>query len=306
MITLKIRRRVQTMMTVERLHPYTVSDVFEKKEFRKDGYVLRYRIYIPKNYDCGEVYPLVLFLHGAGERGSDNELQLATGIQSLFNDPKSPIYDSIVVAPQCPADHKWVNCDWGVGSYSIKETPESAELENVRSLIGELVEYYNVDRDRVYITGLSMGGYGTWDLLSRYGALFAAGMPICGGGDPSYADKLKRIPIRTFHGSEDCVVPVSSTRGMFAAIKKAGGEKISYTEFDGADHGVWDRVYENTDNITWMFSQTLEERRKTAEKNSRIKKLAAAGGIAGAFASVLIAVFVKKNKKKGNTKKKKS
>jgi predicted peptidase len=293
------------MMTVERTTPYKVSEVFEKKEFRKDGYVLRYRIYIPKNYDCGETYPLVLFLHGAGERGSDNDLQLVNGIQTLFNDPKSPIYDSIVVAPQCPADHKWVNCDWESGYYSIKDTPESAELENVRALLGELIDYYNVDRDRVYVTGLSMGGYGTWDLLSRFGAMFAAGIPICGGGDPSYADKLKRIPIRTFHGSEDGAVPVSSTRGMFAAIKKEGGEKISYTEFDGADHGVWDRVYENTDNIRWLFSQSLEERRKTAEKSSQIKKLAAAGGIAGALVSVLIAVFVEKNRKKGKSTKNK-
>ena len=230
---------------------------------------------------------------------------MLTGIQSLFNDPQSPIYDSIVVAPQCPEDHKWVNCDWSESTYSVKDTPESAELENVRALLEELIDYYNVDKDRVYVTGLSMGGYGTWDLLSRFGSMFAAGIPICGGGDPTYADKLKRIPIRTFHGSEDGAVPVSSTRGMFAAIKKAGGDKISYTEFDGADHGVWDRVYENTDNIRWLFSQSLEERRKTAKKNSRIRKLAAAGGVAGALVSVLVALFVEKNKKKGKSKNKK-
>ncbi len=291
------------MLKVERNEPYDVNSVFEKKEFTRNGYTLRYRLYIPRNYDCGEMYPLVLFLHGAGERGSDNEKQMTVALPTIFADPSSPVYDSIVMAPQCPEGRQWVASDYETGTYSIADTPETAVLENTLAALDEVIKEYNVDVDRIYVTGISMGGYGTWDLLSRHGARFAAGMPICGGGDPSYAKLLKRIPIRTFHGNADPAVPVSGTRKMFASIRKAGGENISYTEFDGWSHNVWDKAYSDTSNFVWMFEQSLVERKKEAEKKSKIKKLATAGGVAGVLVS--LAVFFlgsKKNNKKKNKK----
>lgn len=293
------------MLKVQRRNPYDIYKVFEKKEFERNGYILKYRIYVPKNYDCGEMYPLVLFLHGAGERGDDNTLQLKNVIQVLFDDPTSPIYDSIVIVPQCPEGKMWVNADWEDGCYSIAKTEESEEMKCILGLLDECMNYYNVDPDRVYVTGISMGGFGTWDLLSRHGARFAAGMPVCGGGDPSYAKLLTRIPIRTFHGSEDGAVPVTSTRKMFAAIKREGGEKITYTELDGWDHGIWDHVYSDRDNIDWLFSQTLTERRKTAEKNSLKKKLVAAGSAVGLAATAVLAFIAhrKITKKSGKGKK---
>ena len=285
------------MLKVERNIAYNVKNIFEKREFTNNGYTLKYCIYVPKNYDCGETYPLMLFLHGAGERGSDNELQLAVAIQSMFNDPTSPVYDSIVIAPQCPEDTQWVLTPWYNVNYSIAETPESIQLETVCMVLDECMDNYNVDPDRVYVTGISMGGYGTWDMLSRHGARFAAGLPICGGGDTAYAKLLKRIPIRTFHGSEDGAVPVLGTRRMFAAIKNAGGELIDYTELDGWDHGIWDYVYSDRRNIDWLFAQSRKDRRLKAEKNAKYKKLAAIGGAAGAALSIVLALTANKKKK---------
>ena len=282
-------------MNVKRTEAAKVGDVFDRRAFENNGFTLPYRIYIPKNYDCGERYPLLVFLHGAGERGTENERQLIH-LQYLFNDPSSPVYDSIVLAPQCPEDSQWVLWPWEKGNYCIEETPESPGLETLCMLIDDVRDFYNVDDDRLYVTGLSMGGFGTWDLLSRHGARFAAGIPICGGGDPSYAELLKRIPIRTFHGSEDEAVPVAGTRQMYAAIRKAGGELIDYTEFDGAGHGVWAQVYEDRDNIDWLYAQSLAERRKKAEKKAKLLKLAAAGAGA-ALSAVLVAVGISKKKK---------
>ncbi len=282
---------------VKRTRVYNVNDLFEKRCYEENGYTLQYRLYIPKAYDCGEKYPLVVFLHGAGERGSDNEAQLKQAVQVMFNDPTSPIYDSIVIAPQCPQISQWVLTPWVEGNYPACDVPESRELECVCAVMDEITGEYNVDRDRVYVTGLSMGGFGTWDLLSRHGARFAAGMPICGGGDPAYAKLLTRIPIRTFHGSEDDAVPVNGTRRMYAAIRRAGGENIDYTEFDGAGHHIWDMVYGDRDNIDWLFSHTLADRRKKAKKKAVIGKIAAVGG-AGAVLSLVFVILKNKKKKK--------
>lgn len=284
------------MLNVKRTVPYNVQDVFKKAEYTSDGYTLPYRIYIPKNYDCGERYPLVLFLHGAGERGDDNEKQLNAGIKRAFEDVTSPIYDSIVIAPQCPVGAQWVMTPWEKGNYVIDNVPESRELECVCGILDECIDYYNVDTDRVYVTGLSMGGFGTWDMLARHGSRFAAGMPICGGGDPGRAKYLKRIPIWTFHGSADGDVPVAGTRAMFSAIKREGGEDIGYTEFDGAGHNVWDSVYTDRQVIDWLFSQSREERRKKAEMRSKVTKAAA---VAGGGALSLALIILNASKKKG-------
>jgi len=287
------------MLTVKRPEPYNVNEVFKKEIYSFNGYTMPYRLYIPKNYDCGVMYPVVIFLHGAGGRGSDNEGQLISGMpQVMFNDTESPIYDSIIIIPQCPKDRQWVYTPWSNGNYSTDDIGESRELEAVLDILDNVTEMYNVDLDRVYVTGLSMGGFGTWDLLMRHGARFAAGLPVCGGGDPSYAKLLKRIPIMTFHGSEDPEIPVTGTRIMYASIMKEDGENISYTEFDGEGHDVWGKVYSDPNVIRWLFEQNREERRLKAEKKAKLKKTAiAAGGGAGVLLSILL-LILKKTKKK--------
>lgn len=285
------------MLKTVRTNTYEVSSVFEKKEFTRDGYTMKYRLFIPRNYDCGEKYPLLVFLHGAGERGDDNEAQITQCLQQAFNDISSPIYDSVVIAPQCPNDAKWVNTSWEEPTYSVSEVPESRELEAVCGIIDEVRDFCNIDDDRIYVAGYSMGGYGTWDMLSRHGSRFAAGIPICGGADPSYARLLKRIPIRTFHGSADTCVPVKATRTIYAAIKREGGEEISYTEFEGCGHNIWNNVFADRDNIEWLYSQSRVERRLAAERRAKLKKAAAAGGV-GATIALAVVTALKKRKKK--------
>ncbi len=290
------------MKRIVRTEPADVNEIFEKRVYEApDGDVMPYRLYIPKHYDCGEYYPLVLFLHGSGEKGNDNEDQIRVGLPAAFRDPASPIYDAIVVAPQCPAGARWVDTEWEEGNYSCAKIPESRQMNEVRGILAELKTELNVDDDRVYVTGLSMGGFGTWDLMTRHGSLIAAGMPVCGCGDPSYARLLKRIPTRSFHGSEDDAVPVSGDREMFEAIRRAGGGQIDYTEFDGAGHGIWDMVYGDQENWKWLFRQSREARRKAAERRSRIGKTAAVGG--GALAAALVTLGVVKNKKNRNKEK---
>lgn len=286
------------MLTVKRNQPYNVNEVFQKELYTKDGYTMPYRLYIPKNYDCGVMYPVLIFLHGAGGRGCDNEGQLISEMpQAMFNDTESPIYDSIVILPQCPAEKQWVYTPWEKGNYSTSQVEESREIEAVLDILDNVTEIYNVDLDRVYVTGLSMGGFGTWDLLMRHGARFAAGLPVCGGGDPTYAKLLTRIPIKTFHGSEDDAIPVTSTRIMYASIMKEGGENISYTEFDGAGHDVWKNIYTDPAVIRWLFAQSREERRLKAEKKAKLKKTAlAAGGGVGVILSVLWLIMKKKKR----------
>ncbi len=285
------------MLMTQRTTPLDPTEAFQFRQYECDGFTLPYRLYVPKNYDCGEKYPLLLFLHGAGERGNNNTKNLVY-TDKFFADLDSPVYDSIVIVPQCPEEHQWVNTPWSEGNYSISEVAESRPLEAVCAILDEVCDFYNIDTDRIYVTGLSMGGFGTWDMLARHGARFAAGMPICGGGCPEYAHLLKRIPIRTFHGSDDTVVPPSGTREMYAAIRREGGENITYIELDGVGHGAWNPVYEDSENMKWLFSQSLAERRKKAERRQKITKAAAAGGIIGTFLSAVVIALVKSKKKK--------
>ena len=262
-----------------------------------DGYVMPYRLYVPKNYDCGETYPLMIFLHGAGERGSDNKLNIEVALPHVFDSESSPARKSIIIAPQCPEDRQWVYTPWERGNYSVDEIVESRECEAVMEILKTVASVYNVDRSRIYVTGLSMGGFGTWDLMARHSDIFAAGMPVCGGGDPSMAKAYASIPIRTFHGAHDGAVPVDGTRELYAAIKAAGG-RIKYVEFEDMDHGIWDDVYSDRGNIWWLFSQVKKKpaAKKTRRKNS-VRKAGVLGAVAGVAAAMVISHLKKKNGK---------
>lgn len=221
------------------------------------GVELPYRIYVPENYSDEYAYPLVLFLHGAGERGYDNEDQLKNTIMYPFMDKACPIYQSIVIVPQCPFYGGWVDTNWDIGSYSIDKVTISKPMNAVIELLDSMMEEFSINEDRQYVFGLSMGGYGTWDILERFPDRFAAAVPICGAGDPSKAADLVDIPIHVFHDVDDVSVPVSGSQDMVNAIKAAGGEKIIYTETTGNGHEVWDVAIYETDLsvIYWMFEQ---------------------------------------------------
>lgn len=243
----------------------TLADkLFEAKTYTaKDGTKLNYRIYIPSSYYEGADVPVVTILHGAGERGSDNRQHLNTYVPELFSQSSSPYWDSIVICPQCPSGQQWVDTPWGLGSYSIESVKQSNELTAVMEILDEIEENYTTDTNRYYVTGLSMGGFGTWDLIMRHPDRFAAAMPICGGADPSVADTLIDKTIITFHGSNDTTVPYVGTRDMVDAIKAACkdagvDEKIKFFPIGGAGHIIWSDIGKNPTYTKWLFAATLE------------------------------------------------
>ncbi len=224
------------------------------------GFELPYNLFLPEDYREDKQYPVMMFLHGAGERGNDNEKQLVHVVYKLYETCPELMNGTILIVPQCPCGDQWVNWSWTNGNYSTDEIPESRPLSSAVALLKTILETYPCDRDRVYIMGISMGGYGTWDVLARHGELIAAGIPICGGGDPSKADKLKEIPIWCSHGTADDAVRYAGTEGMYKAIKAAGGDKITFVTVEGGGHGIWDLASTNAELIKWLFARRLSER----------------------------------------------
>ena len=226
-----------------------------------DGeFKLSYRMYVPFDYDGEREYPFLMMLHGAGERGDNGTYHLTGGFPYLFSNTDKSTFNVICFAPQCPENMKWVDCDWGNGSYSVVNTPESKPLGAAISVVNKAFQNYKIDRDRVYVTGLSMGGYGTWDTLLRHKDIFAAGVPLCGGGDPSQASRLLDVPIRAYHGTADNIVPSRGSKQMYDAIIALGGTKCSYTALGGYDHFIWDYVYQQQWVFDWLYQQRISDR----------------------------------------------
>lgn len=231
--------------------------------------VLPYRLFIPDNYATTRKYPLVLALHGSGERGTDNISQIQNWrLATSWADPRNQVnYPCFVAAPQCPPGRVW---------------PEAQILETLNSLIDSLSREFTLDVNRLYITGLSMGGYGTWSMLSRYPGRFAAAVPMSGGGDPATAAAIGSTPIWNFHGALDDVVPVSESRAMIAALEHIGRTTIYplcrpgdctglpdtsiamhvsshadlfYCEYESGGHVIWNESYDNPRLFPWVFDK---------------------------------------------------
>lgn len=232
-----------------------VKDRFEARTYADDaGNKLLYRLFKPKSYDAKQKYPLVLFLHGAGERGADNAAQLKHGMNDFSGEAVQAKFPCFIVAPQCPTGDRWVDVDWGADKHDMPAKPSPPIRLTLRA-IENLQKEFSIDAKRLYITGLSMGGYGTWDAIQRHPELFAAAVPICGGGDPKYAEKIKNIPIWAFHGDKDTAVKVERSRDMIAAIKAAGGMP-KYTEYPGVGHDSWTATYKDAEMYKWLFAQS--------------------------------------------------
>jgi predicted peptidase len=212
-----------------------------RKEIRRTVKV-QYLLYLPKEYgkDKSAKWPLVLFLHGAGERGSDLNKVKAHGPPKLVAAGKE--FPFILVSPQCPENERW-------------------SVETLDVLLNEVTKRYAVDLDRVYLTGLSMGGFGTWELAIRFPDRFAAIVPICGGGEPRRAGRLKNVPTWVFHGAKDPVVPIQRSQEMVDALKAAGGE-VKFTIYPEAEHDSWTQTYDNPELYAWF----LQKRRGVAKQ----------------------------------------
>jgi predicted peptidase len=214
----------------------------------------RYRLLRPATVEPGKTYPIVLFLHGAGERGSDNLAQLKYLPTWLAEPEWRERYPCYVVAPQCRADHRWAPYDWSDKQSSPLAPEPTGDLAAAVAAVDAVLAAEPIDPARIYLTGLSMGGYGAWELAARMPQRFAAVAPICGGGDEAQARKLVGLPIWCFHGADDKVVPVARSRSMVAAIKAAGGEP-KYTELPGVGHDSWTPAYRESGLLDWLFQQ---------------------------------------------------
>ena len=195
---------------------------------------LDYLLYLPPGYETRSDWPVILFLHGYGERGSDLEKVKLHGLPK--NIAAGQDYPFVVISPQCPDTTVW---------------PEQVEALN--SLVGHILETYAVDPQRVYLTGLSMGGYGTWHLASRYPKRFAAIAPICGGGDWWMPPRLKDLPAWVFHGDADQVVVLAESQVMVDRLTELGAD-ITFTVYPGVEHNSWTETYNNPDLYTWFLS----------------------------------------------------
>ncbi len=234
-----------------------LEEIYDAREYiNSDGDTLRYRVMFPEEMVEGQQYPLVLFLHGAGERGSDNTAQLTWGLDVFAADDFRNEHPAIVIAPQVPAGSFWANLNWRQEGAALMDEP-TLPLKLAHELVLKIKESYPVDPNRLYVTGLSMGGFGTWDIITRHPDLFAAAMPICGGGDPSKAYRIKHLPIWNFHGALDNVVPPDLSRDIINALWEAGG-KPGYTEYPDVDHFSWVPAYNDRYVLDWLFSQNKE------------------------------------------------
>ena len=219
---------------------------------------LPYRFFDPGKLPPGGRFPLVLFLHGAGERGNNNRSQLRHGVRRFVLPASRAQYPAFILAPQCPAG------DPRTSGYWLREHPRAQGqrrpdrpvdlLSVVVDLTRRTLKQYPVDPGRVYVTGISMGGFGTWALMAMEPDLFAAAIPVCGGGNPGWAPRIKRIPVWAFHGEKDTVVPVEYTRAMISALQ-AEGAQPRYTEYPGVGHDSWTAAYQEPELLEWLFAQ---------------------------------------------------
>ena len=230
------------------------------------GQVLLYRWAEPAKPKRGEKYPLVLLFHGAGEWGNNNKAQLSHGARDILNYMRDKGIEGYFLAAQCPANKMWVDGPWESYAHRLPEKP-SETMGLVIEFVEKLLKDKQVDPDRILATGVSMGGYGTWDIVQRRPEWFAAAIPCCGGGDTTLAWTIRDVAIWVFHGEKDDTVPVSRSRDMVSALWAVKGN-VRYTEYPGVGHVCWHPAYADHDNVLkWFFEQRRV--RQEAGKASR-------------------------------------
>lgn len=234
-------------------------NLFQKKQFIIGNDTLPYRLLLPENYDASKKYPLVFFLHGAGERGNDNEKQLVHGAKLFLKEEVRRDYPAIVVFPQCPQNSFWSNVDFrmenGKRVFGFKAQGEpTIAMKLAQELLYSILREYPVNKKKVYAGGLSMGGMGTFEIVRRNPKLFAAAFPICGGGEPSTASVMKKIKWWVFHGGKDDVVPPGLSEKMVDALKAAKAS-VKFTLYPDANHNSWDPAFAEPELLPWLFKQ---------------------------------------------------
>ncbi len=236
--------------------------LFQKFWFIQSGDTLPYRLLLPENFDASKKYPLVLFLHGSGERGRDNEKQLTHGAKLFLQAANQKNFPAIVVFPQCSERSFWSNTQFLFNDknerslYFVNGGEPSTPMKMLISLVNNLFVQYKIKKDQVYAGGLSMGGMGTFELVNRMPHTFAAAIPICGGANPSIASNLKQTNWWVFHGAKDNVVPPAYSENMVKAMKK-NAVPVKFTLYPDANHNSWDAAFSEPDLLRWLFSKRL-------------------------------------------------
>lgn len=231
---------------------------YAKRMYVENGDTLLYRELKPINVSDGKKYPLVLFMHGAGERGNDNEKQLTHGAQMFLNPVNRLKYPAYVLFPQCPEKDGWAYGE----DEKVSNVPELMPviktphkwIPMVKNLVEKYIKSGKVDADRVYVIGLSMGGMAVFDLAERYPSVWAAAVPICGCINPVRINKSRSVKFRIFHGDADMVVPVEGSRKAYLKLQSLGAD-VDYVEFPGCTHGSWNPAFNLPDFLEWIFQQ---------------------------------------------------
>lgn len=238
--------RPEKVTTVYKFSIKTANNEHIKKVYydSQNGNTLQYCLFLPDDYSADKKYPVILFLHGAGEIGSDNVTQLRN-INNMFIKNPDYVSQSILICPQTP---EWWRLDREYGD-------GKGTLTSALHLLQEIQKEYSCDENRIYLTGLSMGGYATWELLEHYGDIFAAAVPVCGYGNEMNGQAFVDIPIRIYHGTADPTVSFSSSQDMYNAIVAAGGQKVELFPLEGVGHDAWLYAYADTTMFDWMFAQ---------------------------------------------------
>lgn len=228
------------------------------------GSTMPYRLFIPPSYDSQRAYPLIVYLHGSGGLGNDNRLQISGGNTNgthVWTKPEvQAAHPAFVLAPQAPEGANW-------GGPQLTDLSPAAQT--MLEIVAALEKEFHIDRTRIYLTGQSLGGYGTWDLILRRPGMFAAAVPLCGSGKtgdapfrkvytPADFAKIKDVPVWVFQGAADSTVPAQGVRETIAALRGVGS-KVKYTEYPGVKHQVWERAYLEPALIDWLFAQRLRE-----------------------------------------------
>jgi predicted peptidase len=236
------------------------KSLYKKELFIVNSDTLPYRILLPLNYDATKKYPLICVLHGAGERGNDNEAQLVHGAGLFLKDSIRQNYPAIVVFPQCPSKSFWANTIFKQDSTGKRSVEFQAEgdptiaMDLAQQLLKKIINEYPVNKKQVYVGGLSMGGMGTFEIVRRNPKLFAAAFPICGGAAPSTASKLTKVKWWVFHGDADAVVPFAFSQTMVDALQKAGAD-VKFSLYPGVNHNSWDNAFAEPTLLSWLFAQ---------------------------------------------------
>ncbi|UMB52591.1 dienelactone hydrolase family protein [Lutibacter sp. A64] len=232
---------------VENSKPYIYID--------ENGLEMPYRVFLPSAYNPKKKYPLLLSFHGAGSRGNDNLKQMRPWVAGWMDAKLQKEHPCIILMPQCPKKQQWVNVPWKNGSYFLKDIPLSKPMKLAKEIFDKVVREYSVDKKRIYVMGVSMGGYGAWNFVMRYHKLIAAAVPICGAADPLEAKNINRIPIWAFHGDKDPTVPISGSIEMIEALYKHKKNKARLTIYKGIGHNSYEYAWKEPELIEWVFSQ---------------------------------------------------